>query len=89
MKYTPEPEPDDTVLPGDWTGGNVYQNSKVFRRIFVNESRELCIWYSSLGDGIQLERLHKTEDESGKEAVDREKFSIIKQDMRRQLLTNL
>lgn len=74
MRYPPEPEPDDTDLPGDWRGGKVYRNSQGFRRIFVNESRELCIWYSSLGDRIPLERLHKTEDETGNESLDREEI---------------
>ena len=74
MKYTPEPEPDDTDLPGDWKGGEIHQNSQEFRRIFVNESRELCIWYTSLGDQILLERLHKMEDKAEKEPWNRKEI---------------
>jgi len=72
MRYFPEPEPDDSDLPGEWKGGKVHRTSQGYRRLFANEFRELCIHYSFPGGRIHLERLSKVEDETGKESWNRD-----------------
>lgn len=72
MKYSPDPKPNDTALPGDWKGGSVRLTFQGFQRLFVNESHELCIHYSFPGGRIHLERLHKTVNETGDESWERE-----------------